>query len=70
MKNLYKRFEPWDITEESFKIDVFRYDNKSGVTVDLMEYDVKVSSYSEKNQRGNLVRCLEIIETILLNYML
>lgn len=74
-KELIKKFEPWDITENDIRIDVFRKcigDNNyaSGVSLELKDYDVIVSSYSEKTQKGNLKRCFEIMETILMNYML
>ncbi|MBS5983878.1 MAG: hypothetical protein KIC67_14840 [Clostridium butyricum] len=75
IKELIKRLEPWDITEEDIRIDTFKKciaDNtyKRGVSLELKEYEITVSSYSEKSQKGNLKRCFEIMETILINYML
>lgn len=74
-KELIKKLEPWDITEENIRIDTFRKnigDNHyaSGVSLELKDFEIIVSSYSEKTQRGNLKRCFEIMEAILMNYML
>ena len=72
---LIKKLEPWDISEEDIRVETFKkyigaeYYNR-GVRVELKDYDMSVSSFNEKSQRANLKRCFEMIETILLNYML
>lgn len=75
IKKLVKKFEPWGITEKEVRINTFRKnvgDNyySKGVSLEIEELGIIVSSYTEKTQRGNLKRCFEIMESILNNYML
>ena len=74
MDKLIKRFEVWDLYEKDFiitesKKNIGAYEEVV-INVEVPEFKVSVSSYSENLTIDNLKRCFDILEVILNNYML
>lgn len=74
MEKLIKRFEVWDLYEKDFLITKRKKNmgtyEKVEINVEIPEFKVSVSSYSESSKIDNLKRCFDILEVILNNYML
>ena len=70
-----KHFEEnWDLMPEDFKIETYReniFDDmgNQGVRITLIPYNISVGSHKLKGQIANRDKCLEMLSTILTNYL-
>lgn len=64
-----KYFERVGLTKEDFKIDTYRInlfdaEYKTGVEVAIPQLDISVKCHSEKTQLKNKYKCLEMLKLI------
>lgn len=64
-----KYFESVGLTEEDFKIDIYRInlfdaEYKTGVEVAIPQIDISVKCHSEKTQLRNKCKCLGMLKLI------
>lgn len=70
LDELVSHLDYWDLSIEDIDIDVFNKEidigvKVKGVTLELKNEGIMVSCYNQKNQQGNLEKCLEFAQVLM-----